>query len=134
MRHPLVETLVGTSLVVLGNEHTEDVLEVTPAKDQEVVKQLPANGAHPPLSKGIGPRCPVGKPNYPHAFAGEDLIKGSRELGVPIAEQETGPQPGALERPNQVAGLLRHPGRRRMGGAATQMDTAAADLEEEEDV
>jgi hypothetical protein len=56
----LVETLVGTSLVVVGNELTEDVLEVTPAKDQEVVQQLPANGAHPALGKGIGPRCPWG--------------------------------------------------------------------------
>jgi hypothetical protein len=76
----------------------------------------------------------VGEPNHAHAFAGEDLIKGGRELGVPIAEQEPGPQPGALERPDEVAGLLRHPGRRRMGSAAAQMDPAAADLEEEEDV
>ncbi len=49
-------------------------------------------------------------------------------------EQEAGPHPAVLEQPSQLPGLLDHPGAGGRGGAAGEVDTAAADLHQEEDV
>jgi len=66
------------------------------------------------------------------AFAAEDLIEGGGELAVAVVDQT----PHSLEdaREAAVARLLGHPGARRVGRAARQMDAAAFEFEEEEHV
>jgi hypothetical protein len=44
-----------------------------------------------------------------HTFGAEDLIEPGAEVGVPIAERETGLHGAILELPGQVPGLLGHP-------------------------
>jgi hypothetical protein len=134
MRHLLSQTWVRPILVVMGDELPEDVLEMPPTEDQQVVKQLAPNGAHPAFGKGVRPRGPVGDSDDPHPFAGEDLVKSRRKLGISIAEQEAGADLSSLEAPGQVAGLLGDPGGGRMSRAATQVDAPAPDFEEEQHV
>src|SRR4029453_47218 len=58
----------------------------------------------------------------------------NREFLVPVANQEA-KQFGAFgQRPTQVPGLLRHPRRARIRRASGEMNTAAAEFNEEEHV
>jgi hypothetical protein len=126
--------LVGPGLVVVAHELAQHSFQVTPTEDQHVVEQLAACGAHPPLREGVGTRGPKGQVDDLDALTAEDLIEGAGELGVPVAEQEPGgklpiPQPRC-----QVPSLLDDPLAGRVVGAAGEVNTAAADLDEEEDV
>jgi hypothetical protein len=58
--------------------------------------------------------------------------KESGELGVAVVDQEPDPLEYAGEA--QVARLLGHPGAGRVGCAASQVDAAAVELDEEEHV
>jgi hypothetical protein len=82
----------------------------------------------------LRPRRPIGQSDDLHALAPEDLVEAGCELGVPIAEQEAGLDLAILEEPCQLTGLLDHPGPGGRGCAAREVDAAAADLQEEEDV
>jgi hypothetical protein len=64
----------------------------------------------------------------------EDLIEADGELGVAVPEQELGLEGTVLKPPGQVPSLLGHPLAGRTGGDAGEMDLAAGDLDEEEDV
>jgi len=64
----------------------------------------------------------------------EDLIEGSGELAVAVAEQELCLQRSVLQPPGQIPGLLRRPLPSRVVGDAGEVDRAAGDLNEEEGV
>ena len=68
------------------------------------------------------------------ALAGEDLVEGTSELGVAITQQEADRNLSVLELPGQIASLLEHPFADRMRAHAGEVDSTAADLDEEEDV
>jgi len=76
----------------------------------------------------------VWQPHDGHAFGAEDLIEAGGELGVSIVEEIAGLEGAVLQLPGQVAGLLLHPLTGGVGGDAGEMDLAAGDLDEEEDV
>ena len=123
-----------SSQVVVVDELGQDILEVPPAEDQQLVETLAPDRAHPALSERVGARAPVGRPGYADAFAAEDLVEGGGELGVAIVEQELHRERAFSDLPGQVASLLGDPVAGRMERAAGEMDAAAADLDEEEDV
>ncbi len=95
--------------MIVVQELLEDRLQLTAAKDQQVIEQLPASGAHPSFRDRVRPRRAERKVDHFHAFAVEDLIEAGRELSVPIAEQKVGFQRAILQLPGKVAGLLDHP-------------------------
>jgi hypothetical protein len=68
------------------------------------------------------------------AFAREDSVEASGELGVAVADQVAKARWLLLECPSEVAGLLCDPLSGRVGGAADEVDAAAAHLDEEEHV
>jgi hypothetical protein len=67
-------------------------------------------------------------------LAAEDLVEGAAELRVAIVDQEAWRRGSVGEGPRQLAGLLRDPGVAWMLGAARDVDPAATQLDEEEDV
>jgi hypothetical protein len=66
------------------------------------------------------------------AFAAEYVVEDSGELAVAVVDQEAHPLVKAGEA--EVARLLGDPGAGRVGGAASEVDAAAAKFDEEEDV
>jgi hypothetical protein len=66
------------------------------------------------------------------ALAAEQLVEGSGELAVAIVDQETHPLENVGEA--EVVRLLNGPGSGRVRGATDNMDTPAAELDEEQDV
>ena len=68
------------------------------------------------------------------SIPGEDGVEVAGELAVAVADQEA-KRPGLLlERPGELARLLGDPGAGRIGGAAGEMNAAAAELDDEEHV
>jgi len=130
----LVEPLMRPGPMVVLDESGEHALQVASAEDQEVVQTLLAGSAYEPLGDGVGPRGTVGEAHDLHALGAEDLIECGGELGVAIMEQELRREGAVLELPGQVPRLLGHPLGGRVVGAAGEVDAAAADLDEEEDV
>jgi len=104
------------------------------AEYRQVVKHLSTTGADEPFRDRVRPRGPVPQPQDFNAFRAEDLVEAGSELGVPIAEQELGRQRPILELPGQVPGLLGDPLAGGVGGDAAEVDLAASDLDEKQDV
>ena len=69
-----------------------------------------------------------------NALAAEDLVEGATELAVAIVDQEPGRCRSLGERPGKLPGLLGYPASVGVRGAACEMHTPAAELEEEEHI
>src|SRR4051794_217863 len=67
----------------------------------------------------------------PEALGGEDRVEGRRELGVAIVDEEAERAVLLLQRPAEVARLLRDPGGGRVRGAAREIHAPGANLDEE---
>jgi hypothetical protein len=101
---------VGTMAVVVLDVAVEDAKKLPTPSDQEMVQALPAHGTDPALGDGVGVRRldrgadDLGTEPVP------EVIEGSGELAVTVADQE--PDGGGLliKRDGQVAGLLGNPG------------------------
>jgi hypothetical protein len=95
--------------VVVPDVAVEDAKEVAAAGDQEMIQALPAHGADPALGDGVGVgrlgRCAddLGAEPVP------EVIEGSGELAVAVAEQEPDGAGLLIKRDGQVAGLLGDP-------------------------
>jgi hypothetical protein len=61
----------------------------------------------------------------------EHLIESLSELGIPVAKQKPRPQLAVGDPPHELPCLLGHPGGRGVGRAASQVNTATAELDEE---
>ncbi len=133
-RAALFETLMRSGLVVVDQELLEDRLKMEAAKDQQVVQQLSAGGTDPAFGDRVRPRRPKGKADHFHPLAAEDLIEASGELSIPVPEQNACVQRAVLQLPGKVAGLLDHPVAGRVGGDPGEVDRAATELDEEQDV
>ena len=66
------------------------------------------------------------------AFAAEDLVKGAAVLAITVTDEQAGTVEWATE--GEVARLLGNPGAGRVRSAAGEMDAAAFEFDEEEDV
>jgi hypothetical protein len=113
----------------VGSEYS---LKVATVKDQRPIEALGADRAH----EALRDRVCLGRPNRssqdPDAFAAEDLIEGSRVLGVAVADQEADLLLG--EEGAEAARLLGNPASARVGRAACEVNAAGAVLDEEERV
>ena len=75
------------AVVVLG-VRIEDALQVTPAKDEDVVETLSSSASDPALRERVRFRRTDRCPHNLEAFGPEDLIEGSTELRVSVTEQD----------------------------------------------
>jgi hypothetical protein len=86
----LVEALVWTVPVevafVLAKHGSGVVLVV----DQDPVGALGADGAHEAFRERVCPRRPRRRLDHVDALGGEHRIEGSGELGIAVADEETG--------------------------------------------
>src|SRR5262249_38053411 len=112
-------------------EHT---LEVPSVEDQKPVETFSAGGADEALGDRVRLWSAHRRLDDLDAFACEDGIEGAGELAVAVADQEAKARWLVLQCPGELAGLLGDPGAGRAGGAAGQMDAAAPQLDEEENV
>jgi hypothetical protein len=62
--------------------------EIALPKDQEVVEQLTAHGAHPALGVCVRARAAEGQADDLDTLTRKDMIETRRERGVPVAKQE----------------------------------------------
>ena len=90
---------------VVRDVSLEHSFEVPTIVDQDVVEALPAHGPHEPLCEGIRPRRPDRRSDDPDALGAEHRIERSRELGVPVAQEEPNTGQPLLDR--EVPRLLR---------------------------
>jgi hypothetical protein len=102
------ERAVWPVLVVVAAVDREDVVEVAPPEDQDLVEAIGANRAHPALREGVRVCRLDWCADHLDAFGAEDLLEGVAELGVPVVDEEP-ERPLVTEVRDQVARLLGDP-------------------------
>ena len=105
---------------------------MTAAEDEEPVETFGADGADEPLGVGVRFGCAHGWGDDLDAFATEHLVERRGELAVAIVDQEPHSFKDAGEA--EVAGLLGDPGAVRLRRAPREVDVAAFEFDEEQDV
>src|ERR1043166_4079647 len=118
--------------VVVGDVLAEDRLEMLAGDDQDAIEELAPDAADPALSVRLRAGRRDRGTDHPHPLRPEDLVEGSRELAVAVADQEPGPLLLLGQLHHQVARLLRDPSTVRVGGHTSEMDAATLELNEEE--
>jgi hypothetical protein len=100
--------------------------------DQDAIEALAPDAADPALRVRLRAGRRDRRADHPDPLRPEDLVEGSRELAVAVADQE--PRPLLLFGPlhHQVARLLRDPSTVRVGGHTSEMDAPTLELNEEE--
>jgi hypothetical protein len=63
-----------------------------------------------------------------------NLVEGTAELRIPVAEQEAHPSPAFLQRQQKVPGLLGDPGAVGVGGHPAEVHPAGVQFDEEQHV
>jgi hypothetical protein len=96
--------------VVVPEVAVEDEKEVTAAGDQEMVQAFSAHGTDPALGDGVGVRSLDRCTDDLRTDRAPDVIEGSGELAVAVADQESDDSGLLIKRDGQVAGLLGDPG------------------------
>jgi hypothetical protein len=72
--------------------------------------------------------------DYGDGFAGEDCVENGGEFGVAVADEVSELVGAVADLPQQVSGLLGGPGGGGVGGDAEDVDSAGADLHDEQRV
>src|SRR5205814_35592 len=134
MRRLEAQRAVRPVAIVVGDEASQDVLEMLFVQDQQPVETLRANGAHEALRHAVRLRRPERRTNNLVPNAAKYFVETGRELLVPVANQIPEPLWAVAQAPRQLAGLLGHPLRARPRRAAGQMHAPATQLDEEEDI
>src|SRR6266536_313084 len=132
IRWTKLERPVWSLPVVVLDVRAEDVLQVTPTEDQDVIQALSSSRADPALRERVPPWGPDRRFEDSDVFGPEDLVEAPGELRVPIPEQDVLVPEGSGDR--EVPGLLGHPGRVRSAGGAGHMDPSGRELDEEQDI
>ena len=74
----LAEGLVRPAGVVVIDVFAEDLVQVSPAGDEDPVSALAPCAADPALADRVRARCPDGRGDDPHAGRGEDRAERAR--------------------------------------------------------
>ncbi|MGO8870298.1 MAG: hypothetical protein ACLQPH_02655 [Acidimicrobiales bacterium] len=107
---------------------------MTTADDQHPIEAFAPDSADEALGEGVGTRSTDGYADDPDALGAEDLIEGSRELGIPVTDQELDRSSTFCEFVGQVPGLLNDPGSGRVFRDARDVNLQGVELDEEQDV
>src|SRR5262249_53515304 len=103
-------------LLVLG----QDGAQVSFIQDQSPVEELTAQGADEALADRVHPRRLHGRAHDSGAGGLEDGIEGRGEIRVAVTDQKTEVPEPLADVEGQVAGPLRRPVARRVGGDAAR--------------
>jgi hypothetical protein len=115
------------SVVVLdvGSEHS---LEVAAVGDRQPVEALPAHGPDEALGDLIGLRRFDRGADDLDPLAAEDLVEGTAEPGVVVADQVARRSSTVRELPGEVSCLPRDPGAVGVPGHTGEVDPTGRDL------
>jgi hypothetical protein len=121
-------------VVVVAHILCQHRRQLPPAHDQHPVEQLTTDGTDPSFRE----RIRLGRPHRCaedlDALGAEDHIEAVGELRVPVADEEPELPEVAGQLHQQVAGLLGCPCAGRVGRHPKEVDAAAGDLDDEQDV
>src|SRR6266516_3570556 len=118
----------------MGGVNAEHVLELAAVDDQDPVEALAPECADPALGVRVGVWRSDRRADDRHAFAAEDLVEAAAKLAVAVVEEEAkGPLP-IVEEHQQVPRLLCDPATIRIGHARDELNPAALERDEEEDI
>jgi hypothetical protein len=131
---PVPAALVWPVVVEVSGVLGEDVCGVAFVVDEDSVGALGPDGADEPFGVAVGSWCPRWNLDCRDAFRGEHGIEGRAVLGVPVADEEPERRDSVVEVGHEVAGGLRGPGHRRVGGDAEDVDAPGGDLYDEQRV
>ena len=120
--------------VVMLDVDAQGALELSATCDQEPVKTFTADCSDPAFSERVGVRRAKRRADYLDALALEDVVESAAELAVAVADQEPDRPRPIRERPGKLASLLGCPPPIRVGTTTSEMNAAAAEFDEEEDV
>ena len=120
--------------VIVVHENGGNSFEMSLVQDEQLIETLGTNSAHESLCHTIRLRGAKRGANDLDARASKHLVKTVGELLVPVANQEAELLGAFSQHPSQLPGLLCDPWRGRIRRAAREMDAAAAQFDEEEDV
>src|SRR5258705_7091624 len=100
----LRESLVRTRLVVEAHELGDEAAEVVLAEEEDVVEQLPAQGAREPFGERVHVRRPGRDPHDSRPRRCENAGEASAELRIAVADEDRrrgihGGVPGLLRAP-----------------------------------
>lgn len=108
--------------------------ELAPTHDQHAIQALPADRPHETLGDGVGPRSPDRGPDDSDSLRSEDLVEAGRELGISVSNEPPRRDRPLSQHPDELAGLLGHPGLGRTCRRPGHMDLPGAVLDEEKDI
>jgi hypothetical protein len=120
--------------IVMTGIDAKHVLELAPAEDEQPVEALATYAADPALGMCVRVRRLHGCADHGDPFVLEDMVEAAAELGVAIVGQQAQRLPAIVDLHQQVARLLGCPGACRVVGAGDELDPAALERNEEEDV
>ena len=120
--------------VVVVDVFAEDVVQMSPAGDEDAVGALAPRAGYPPLADRIGPRRPDWRCDDPHAGRGEDGVERVGVFGIPVSDQELQIVGALTEVHQRVPGLLCRPCGGGVGGDAGQVDAAIVMLDDEQHI
>src|SRR5260221_14446130 len=114
--------LMGAGRVVVMGVFGNDFPQMALVQNQQVIQTLLANRTHPSLSNCIGLGSMKGRQDAFEALRNKDGVEGYRELGITVMNEKAHGNGFITEPPQELTGLLGHPGTIRCCGAARQMD------------
>jgi len=103
------ERSVRTMCVVVGHVDPQDLLQVASSDDQQPVQALGPHRTDPALGVGVGVGRLYRRDQYVGAVRIEDVVEGTGELRIPIANKEAHSSAPLAQHEAQVAGLLGNP-------------------------
>ncbi len=130
----LITALVGARLIGVVDVRRQHVMEMPLTKDQDLVQTFLAHRAHPAFREGSGVGSLDRRTNDRDRLSSKHRIERRRKRGITVVDEDPHRHGAILHVPSDVPRLLDHPGPGRVGGAAGQVDTSAAHLDEAEDI
>jgi len=130
----LAEGPVRPAGVVVIDVFAEDVVQVSPAGDEDPVGAFAPRTAGPAFADRVRARRPDGRGDDRCAGRGEDRAGRAGVLGIAVSDQELQAAGLFAEVHERVPGLLDRPGGGRVGGDAGQVDAATVVLDDEQHV
>ena len=129
-----VDAAVRALLVVMGDELPQYAVEMAFAADEHPVQALGPGCEHEPFRERVRLGRSKGCLDNPGAERSHHLVKGPDELAVPVTDEEPEGSALVLQGGDQVPGLLGDPGPDRVSRYAGQVDHAAVEVDEEQDI
>src|SRR6266511_4747169 len=102
-RWALLERAVRSVLVVMSDVGAHDLLELTPADDQEPVEALTPQAAHPALGVRLRFRRLHWCADHADPLGAEDLVEAARELAVAAVAKRVRSPTSSTERSRAAA-------------------------------